>query len=170
MFNSFELMKNSVKKYSSSKLVSVVIGNNYKNYLKAIISIPVVFFVLAGFISNVYAFFVIYFLYVLVIVFVFSSRKVGIGINDKMLFLEYFKLFGFAPKNIYDVPIDKIKYISVYRFGMLTYVKVSFISNDKRLVQAKIMYARTFRKQKESAIKMSELLLKIQKEKDKGDF
>ncbi len=168
--NSFEAMLNSVKKYSSSKLDCIVIGNNLKDYLKVLLSIPIVFMLLIMFIRNLYVFFILYFLYVVVISFLFGSRKVGIGINDNMLFLEYFNKIGFAPKEMYDVYFDNIKYISVYRLMGMTYLKVSFISNDNKFVQAKLLYVRTLRKQKDSFEKMNKLLSDLQKVKDKGDF
>lgn len=168
--NSFDAMLNSVSKYSSSKLDCIVLGNNLRNYLKVILSIPLAFIILILFVSNLYLFFILYFAYVFVISMLFGSRKVGVGINDKMVFLEYFNLIGFAPKRMYDIGFDSIRFISVYRFMGFTYLKISFISDENKFVQAKILYSKLLKKQRDSFDKMNDLLLNLQRVKDKGDF
>ena len=103
-----------------------------------------------------------------------SNIKVGLAINDEMMFLEYFTKFGYKAKNLYDIPYDKIKYISVYKFFNIVYIKVSFV-NQKRFEQLKIMYSLNVlglrkSKQKENGKAIYDKLVEVQKVIDKGDF
>ena len=86
MFISYDLMASNLKKYSAEKLNSVVLASNVKGNLKYFVSLIVSFFIFAMITGNYIATMVLYISYVIAISIVISNRKVGFGINDKMLF------------------------------------------------------------------------------------
>ena len=104
-----------------------------------------------------------------------TGRKMGIGLNDKMIFVNCLNFLGNKSKKVYDVPFDNIKYISVYKLLYINYVKLSFIDNGKRLVQLRFCFSDLIigswhSKQKENSKMMYNSLREIQKVIDKGDF
>ena len=175
MFISYDIMVSNLKKYSAEKLNNMVMASNVKSTLRYILSIIILYFVLAVITRNYVITMIIYIAYVIVISVILGNRKVGIGINDNMLFLEYYKMFSFQPKKIFDVPYNKIKYITVHKVGKVCYLKVSFISSEKRFEQLKIMISSNLigsgrKKQKENFKEVYSKLKEVEKIIDKGDF
>ena len=175
MFLSFEGFCNNVKRNSSEKMNYIVFANNVKNTLRGLISIIVAFFVIFSIFRNGLVALIVYMVYVVAECFIMGNRKVGLAVNDKMMFLEYFTKFGYKAKELYDIPYDKIKYISVYKFLGVVYIKVSFVSYQKRFEQLKIMYSLNVlgllkSKQKENGMAIYEKLVEVQKVIDRGDF
>jgi len=175
MFFSFDRFCNIVKRDSPSKLDLIVFANNVKGYLKGIISIFVVFLILFSGSLKLQVAFGIYIIYVFLLTLIMTSRKMGIGLNDKMIFVNCLNFLGNKSRKVYDIPLDKIKYISVYKIGYINYVKLSFISNEQKFVQLRFVFSNIIlgpwhSKQKENAKMMYNRLKEIQKVIDKGDF
>ena len=109
----------------------------------------------------------------IVVVLGILTNKAGIGIKDDNLMIIHLKRFKMEDKYIYNIPFDKIKYITVSKFLLGVTLKISFISEEGRLEKKKYGFS-TFvlgsAEQKDNAKKLYDKLVEVQRVIDKGDF
>ena len=101
------------------------------------------------------------------------SRRAAIGISDDGLLILNLKMFKVESKKVYKIPMDKIRSITVTKFGLGVNLKLSFISEDGVLERNKYKFS-TFvigsAERKKFAEDVYKKLVEIQKVIDKGDF
>lgn len=116
--------------------------------------------------------FVLFMVSMLFAFFLFSNRA-GIGIKKDNIMIIHLKRFKMEDKVIYNIPIDKIKSITVSKFGFGVSLKISFISEEGILEKKKYKFT-TFilgsAERQDYAKKIYDKLVGIQKIVDKGDF
>lgn len=104
---------------------------------------------------------------------VLFSRRAAIGIYDDGLLIINLKAIKVESKKVYNVPIDKIRSITVSKYGLGAKLKISFISEDGVLEKKKYSFS-TFiigsAERKKFAEDVYKKLVEIQKVIDKGDF
>lgn len=123
-------------------------------------------------ISAFLATFVLFCVFILLPFLVLSNRA-GIGIKEDNIMIIHLKKFKIEDKVIYNIPIDKIKSITVSKFGLGVSLKISFISEEGILEKKKYGFT-TFiigsAERQDYAKKIYDKLVGIQKIVDKGDF
>ena len=101
------------------------------------------------------------------------ARRAAIGITDGGLLIMHFKMFRLESKKVYDIPMDKIRSITVSKFGLGITLKISFISEDGILEKKKYKFS-TFvigsAEKRMFSENVYKKLVDIQKVIDKGDF
>ena len=105
---------------------------------------------------------------------VFSfARKAAIGISNDGLLIMHLKMFRLESKKVYDIPMDKIRSITVSKFGLSITLKISFISEDGILEKKKYNFSTFVIGSAEKRMFVDSVykkLVDIQKVIDKGDF
>ena len=66
----------------------------------------------------------------MIIPFVLFTQLASIGISDDELLIIHLKLFRIESKKIYNIPIEKIRSITVRKFLFNVSLNISFISED----------------------------------------
>lgn len=116
--------------------------------------------------------FLIFIIFVVVPVVVFT-RKASIGIGVDELMILHLKAFKVEVKKSFNIPVDKIRSITVRKIFSSVSLKISFISEEGKLEQKKYGFS-TFiigsAERREFAEKVYKKLVEIQKVIDKGDF
>lgn len=114
----------------------------------------------------------IFIIFVVVPVVVFT-RKASIGIGKDELMILHLKAFKVEVKKTFNIPVDKIRSITVRKIFSSVSLKISFISEEGKLEQKKYGFS-TFiigsAERREFAEKVYKKLVEIQKVIDKGDF
>lgn len=116
---------------------------------------------------------ILLFLITVLFAFLVFVNRAGIGLRDDGLTIIHLKRFKVEDKKIYNIPFDKIKSITVSKFGINISLKISFLSEEGILEQKKYGFT-TFilgsEERKKYANKIYDKLVEVQKIVDKGDF
>ena len=174
MFN-YESLVNKMRKISNSKSDEVVYCNNNTGNLK-MAGIVIAITYLASLLLKNRAMFIFIFICLIIFIYVYVAVKKGsILLDDDKVWIVLFKPFGIAEKNVYELDQKRIRFFDVKNGLLFRRVKVSFISDDGRLVKlnlqfAKVMYSPGSGNYKEISNKVYNKLTQIQKVIDKGDF
>lgn len=103
------------------------------------------------------------------------TRRGLFGVTNNNFLLIKLKRFCFKEKEVYEIPIKKIRYLDVKNICGLVFVKMSFISDIGKLEKVKLVCSRIVlgfeRKEYKKNYKVViDRLLEVQKVMDKGDF
>jgi hypothetical protein len=116
---------------------------------------------------------VLIFIIFVVVPVVVLTRKASIGIGEDELMILHLKAFKVEVKKSFNIPVDKIRSITVRKIFSSVSLKISFISEEGKLEQKKYGFS-TFiigsAERREFAEKVYKKLVEIQKVIDKGDF
>ena len=163
----FENINKDVKQY--------VIANIGFNLLKVIIIFLIMFEVCALISTyiNVVLGSSLIFVSTLAMSFVLFTRLACIGITNDELYILHLKTLKLEEKQIYKVPIGKIRNITVRKMLFTVSLKISFISEEGKLEKMKYKFT-TFAIGKNEVRDFANIVYKklvdIQKIIDKGDF
>lgn len=109
----------------------------------------------------------------IVVPFIVFTRRASIGIGNNELMILHLKALKVEVKKAFNIPVDKIRSITVRKFFSGVSLKISFISEEGKLEQKKYGFS-TFiigsAERREFAEKVYKKLVEIQKVVDKGDF
>lgn len=152
-----------------------VVANIGFDFLKVMIFFIIIFDVCAmiSVYINVVLGSVLIFLFALGTPIVLYTKLACIGTTEKDIFIVHLKTFKMEEKQIYRIPIDKIRSITVSKFLFNTSLKISFISEEGKLEKKKYKFMNFVigkPEMKENVVKVYERLVEIQKVIDKGDF
>lgn len=174
---SFQTLGNKIKQNSEEKLNAYVHASWYGNTF--LVFILMIFFnsffsYLRLNINNIV--FLIFNMVVLFVLFYYlASRRAGIGITDNRIVYVQFGHVKYNVKKVYEIPIDKIKMITVRKILNFKTVKISFVSDVGKIEKVKFIissfalgidaseYSKNFNE-------LYRRLCEIEKIVDKGDF
>jgi len=114
-------------------------------------------------------------LLVLFIIFIFRSRYASLGVTkDKIIIVKYSRIRKDI-KQIYEVPIDEIKYFDYKKFLYINTFRASFFNKEGTFVRYRFRFASYFlgkgsKEYKDNYKGLVKELISIQKVLDKGDF
>lgn len=136
----------------------------------------VIAFDLCGLIAarvNLYLGMSLIFVISVIVPFMVFTRRACIGIGKDEFLILHLKSFKLEVKKSFNIPVDKIRSITVRKFLGSVSLKISFISEDGILEQKKYGFS-TFiigsAERRSYAEKVYSRLVEIQKVIDKGDF
>ncbi len=103
------------------------------------------------------------------------NRKGLFGVTNNNFILIKLKMFWFKEKEVYEIPIEKIRYLDVKNIFGLVFVKMFFISDigkfeKVKLICSKIVLGLDRKEYKKNYKVVVDKLLEVQKVMDKGDF
>ncbi len=104
-----------------------------------------------------------------------GTRKAGLALSESRVTYVRFRHFGFREKEVFEIPYEKIKSLTVVKFLNVRLVKMSFISNTGRFERVKFLFSSflvgpgsgDFKRDGE---KIYNRLRELQKVIDRGDF
>lgn len=176
--NKYFKITNLVKRNSDEKVTSAIFGERLNN----VFIILLVFFVMNDVISTVvlYIYGAVYFwileiLVLILMVFYLTTQHVGIGITkNRIVYVKVSRLF-YKAKEVDDIPIDKIRNITVNKILGCNFVKMTFINDIGRLKKISFSFnTRVFGVGsfdfKIDSKKIYDRLKEVEKVIDKGDF
>lgn len=174
MFN-YESLVKKMQRISKSDSEDVVYGNNTTNNLKALGIVIAIMYFLFLFCSNRFLFIFIYSILVVFIFLYVALKRVGILIEDEKIWIVLFKPFSLNEYRIYELPLKRIRFLDVKKRKFFRKIKISFISDEGRLVKlslrfAGVLYAPGSSNYKTISNNVADKLIGIQKIIDKGDF
>lgn len=174
---SFESFRHKMQKNSEEKVKDVVYATWYGNTWIVILILLFLSDLVRLLLMkvNIYLFWMVYLSLALIAGVYMGTRKAGVALSESRVIYVKFKHIGYKEKEIYEVPFDKIKSLTVRKFLNTRFVKMSFISNMGKYVQVKYMFSSfmigpgssEFKKNSENVYKA---LKNLQKVIDKGDF
>lgn len=174
---SFEMFINKMQRFSEEKVKSVVYANSYGNFGIAFIVSLVLLDLLNLFVArlNVYLYYFLFIVFVLALFVFISGRKVGLAITENRVVYVKFNFIGYKEKEIFEVPFDNIKYITVRKILFMRFLKMSFISNIGKLERIRLVFSSVMigpgsNKFKENSKEVYKRLVEVQKVVDRGDF
>lgn len=123
---------------------------------------------------NVVVAIVLFILCYVVLMYIFASRRMGLGLTSDGLVYMRLRLINQKPKEVIVIPFERIKFLDVKKFLFTTNIKMSYINDDgkfKRLGVAYNPFVIGFMSQQEmNGNIIRERLQEIQKVLDRGDF
>ncbi len=177
MFFSFEMFKNKMQRFSEEKIKSVVYANWYGNTILLIVIYLFIFDFLKYFIArlNLGLYYFLYIISLIIFVLYLYTRKAGFALTENRLVYVKFKHIGYKEKEVYEVMLDNIRYITVRKLFYIRIVKLSFISETGRLVKVRALFSSNVlvpgaAEFKKNSRDFYNALIEIQKVIDKGDF
>lgn len=177
MFLTLEKLQKQLKENTEGKIQYAIKGYWYKNAV--IITLIILMIIEAIFsifpkIPKTF-FFISYDIVILVSLIYILTRKCAFGYaNDRYTFIQY-SHFGYNINKVYEIPINKIRYLNLKKIFNLRIINISFIANTGKLTRIKFYYSTirigsNFKKYKNNANNIYNLLREKEKELDKGDF
>ena len=177
MIFSFESFCNKIKRNSEELVRYVVRGAWYGDTIKAFLIFCFFnyFFFLTVLSYSVALYYILYVVILMILVFYIATRKMGFGLSKNNFVYVRFKHFGFKEKEVYEIPFDKIKYLSVRKVFGFIFVKMSFLSNEDRFERIKFYYSSiivgfSISEHRKNANEIYKKLKEIEKVLDRGDF
>lgn len=174
---SYESFISKMQRFSEEKVKSVVYGNWYGNTIVIMVIFLICYDILNFFVGRFsrplyYSLFLIGLCFLTIY---FSGRKAGIALTENRIVYVKFGHIGFKEKDVFEIPYDKIKYITVRKILFFNTVNMSFISNTGKLEKIKVLFSSILigpghSKFKKNSKEVYDELKKIQKVIDKGDF
>ena len=78
-------------------------------------------------------------------------------------------------KRAYEIDLDKLKYLNVFKLGSLIFITISFINSDGKFIRLKFNYNSVFLglsldKQRKNSHIITNKLLNIEKILNRGNF
>lgn len=174
---SYEMFCNKMQRFSEEKVKNTVYAYWYGNTIKIFLVMIVLFDILRLLIGRVNG--TLYYVLTICIVFIvfgyISSRKAGVSLSDNRLIYVKFGHIGYREKEVFEIPFEKMKALTVMKFFNVRLVKMSFISNQGRLEKKRfyfssVLLGRNYREYKENSQRIFEKLVEMQKILDRGDF
>ncbi len=174
---SFQIFGNKLKQCSEEKINAYAIASWYGNTWKVIL--------LMLFFSNFMMYFeisfengwilLIYIIGMFLMLFYLFSRRAGIAITENRFVFAKLKPIGNKIGRTYEIPVDKIKMITVRKFLSLKTVKMSFISDVGKLEKINFMFSSfvigvNLDEYRKNSLKIYNRLKEVEKVVDKGDF
>ena len=175
-------------KYDYDRLISQLKSKSKDKITSAVYGVwngPVVIYIFITFLIASFFFFALFdypvwrvvtsVLCYVILVTIFLSRKMGLGLGEKSFIYFKLGLLPYKPKKIYNIPFKRIRYVSVRRFFSSTNVKMTFISESGKMEKLKFsfnsfIFGRDFKEQKFTSGIIRDKLIELQKEFDRGDF
>ena len=174
MIFTYQKLLNDFKKHEKGKLDGAVSGFWYGNTLIAI-GIYLLFYYFS-FIVLRKAIFVYGTIFIgCIVLFIYlCTRFCGFALyKDKFMYIKY-SHFRRKEKEYIDIDINSIKNIDFVKIFCFSFVKISFIDNNKLrrlyLYYSDIVMGFNVTEQKTSSMKINNRLKEIKKELDRGDF
>lgn len=176
MFN-YENFKNIIQKNTKEKIKSVIYTSWYGNTIKFIVFIIFIVEILLFTVSHI-SLTLYLILYVAILIFsigYITTRKAGLALTENNLVCVIFHHLKNTPKEIYEIPKNKLKNLSIHKILYLYFVSISFIDKTGRLKNKKLYFS-TFipssrnKEFNENSTQIYQELLKIEHIMTKGDF
>lgn len=174
MIFTYQKLLNDFKKHEKGKLDGAVAGFWYGNTL-FVIGIYLLLYVLS-FVILRKAIFVYGTIFVgcIVLFLYLCTRFCGFALyKDKFMYIKY-SHFNRKEKEFINIDINSIKNIEFIKILHLSFIKISFIDNNKfrrlNLYYSDIVMGFNVTEQKTSSMKINNRLKEIKKELDRGDF
>lgn len=177
MILGYESLKAKVSKASGEKCKNVILAT----YSKSLVLLMFFVFFYTQYtmimMGSQYAkfFLIMYILVMLYLIFILSTNRVGIGINEERLVYVRFSRIGYKAKKVYCIDFDNIKYLNVRKYLGNTSIKISFIDGSGHLVKTNFRYTGVVlglpaSEQKKNGKLVYDKLVELQKVLDRGDF
>lgn len=176
--NKYLKIVNLVKRNSDEKVTSAIYGERIDNVLIKLILLLLLDDFLGTIILYGYGFvffWIFQSIFLIFLIFYLTTRFVGIGITENRFVYIKVSRFFYKAKVIDDIPIEKIKNITVKKIGWIIYVKMTFINDIGKLKKVWFSFhTRVFGvgsfDYKMDSKKIYDRLKQIEKVLDKGDF
>ena len=176
MFN-YDFFKSKMQRNSEEKIKKAVYASWYGNtwmillFLLVFADILKVLMMRCSPRAYVFVYLIVAFLFGIYI----GTRKAGLAISKSKLIYVKFKHFGYVEKDVFEIPFEKIKAITVRKILNMRLVKLSFISNLGKFEKVKFLFSSVmvgsyYREYKQASEEIYEELKKQEKIIDKGDF
>lgn len=174
---SYEMFINKMQRFSEEKVKNVVYANWYGNTIILFLIFLVIFDFLNVVVAriNLTLYYIIYFTLLIGLFLYIGSRKAGLALTENRIVYVKFKHIGYREKEVYEIPFDKIKYLTVRKIFYMTMVNVSFLSNTGQLKRVKVLFSSNMigpgaSKFRENSKEIYAKLKDVQRIVDKGDF
>ncbi len=173
MFKGYKYFLAETQNSTKDKVKYTVIGQYVGNELLYCFIAFIVYYLLV--VISVKLFPIAVVLLVLFILFIFRSRHASLGITKDKLIIVKFSRIRKEIKQIYEVPIDEIKYFDYKKISFVNTFKASFFSKEGTFVRYRFRFASYYLSKdsklyKDNYMGLVKELKGIQKVLDKGDF
>ena len=174
MFN-YESLVRKMQSISKSKSEDVVYCSNITNNIKTLGIVLVIIYFSWLFIRNKMLFVFIYIVLLIGYFLYLALRRGSILLDEEKIFIVLFKPMGIREDKTYELSLKRIRFLDVKSNHLFNKVKISFISDEGRLVRMSLRYANVLyspgsKGYKVISKRVTTKLKEIQKIIDKGDF
>ncbi len=176
--NKYLKITNLVKRNSDEKVTSAIYAERMDNVVIKLVLLLLLNDFLGTIIlygSGFVYFWIFQVIFFIFLIFYLTTRFAGIGITENRFVYIKISRFFYKAKVVDDIPIEKIKNITVKKIGWIIYVKMTFINDIGKLKKISFsFYTRVFGvgsfDYKIDSKKIYDRLKEIEKVLDKGDF